>query len=640
MCNRAPTDLTARSLRGFGAHLCICLLVLAALTPWATTGADAAGPEPKRVLILHSVGREFRPWNEYAKNIRAELDRQSSLPVDVQEHSLVPARSGDPKAEALFLDYIRALYADAPPDLVISIGAPSAAFFQRHRQQLFPTSPILFTVLEQRRVQYRDLTNNDTVVAVKHDFRALFESFLGISPDTKVIAIINGSSPNERFWQDEMRRELQPLDGRIEIRWYDELSFEDVLKRTASLPPHSAIFWYQMIVDAAGVAHEGDRALTRLYATANAPIFTHDDAFFGRETIGGPMHSALALSRRAAAVSMRILGGERAGDIKIPPSDFAPAKYDWRELRRWNISENRLPPGSEIQFRELSAWERYSWQIASIGAVILIQAGLISILLEEHRRRRLAEVQARDRMRELARVNRFSTAGELTASIAHEINQPLGSILANAETAQAILSSPGPDIDELNSIVDDIIHDNRRASEVIRRMRSLLKKTPFEAKRFDFNEVVGDAVDFLSAFAVGRKVGLEKATTPDALPIIGDRIQLQQVLINLMVNAFEALADARSVDRRISIRTLRVENLAELSISDNGPGIPEDRLKEVFEPFVTSKAEGMGMGLSIARTIVEAHGGRIWAKNQGGGGAVFVLSLPLASGRTTDQESS
>jgi len=337
---------------------------------------------------------------------------------------------------------------------------------------------------------------------------------------------------------------------------------------------------------------------------------------------------------------MRILGGERAGDIKIPPSDFAPAKYDWRELRRWNISKNRLPPGGEIQFRELSAWERYSWQIASIGAVILIQTGLISILLEEHRRRRLAEVQARDRMRELARVNRYSTAGELTASIAHEINQPLGSILANAETAQAILSSPGPDIDELNSIVDDIIHDNRRASEVIRRMRSLLKKTPFEAKRFDFNEVVGDAVDFLSAFAVGRKVDLEKATTPDALPIIGDRIQLQQVLINLMVNAFEALADARSVDRRISIRTLRVENLAELSISDNGPGIPEDRLKEVFEPFVTSKAEGMGMGLSIARTIVEAHGGRIWAKNQGGGGAVFVLSLPLASGRTTDQESS
>src|SRR3954470_24027574 len=225
--------------------------------------SQAAEPEPKRVLILHSVGREFRPWNAYAKDIRAELDRQSRWPIDVQEHSLVAARSGDPRAEELFLEYIKALYADAPPDLIISVGAPSAAFFQRHRRDLFPTTPILFTVLEQRRVQYQGLTENDTVVAVRHDFRVLFDSFLRISPDTKVVAIINGNSPNEKYWQKEMRRELQPLDGRIEIRWYDDLSYDDVLKQTASLPPHSAIFWYQMIVDAAGVAHEGDRALTR-----------------------------------------------------------------------------------------------------------------------------------------------------------------------------------------------------------------------------------------------------------------------------------------------------------------------------------------------------------------------------------------
>jgi hypothetical protein len=304
----------------------------------------------KRVMILHSVGREFRPWNAYAKDIRAELDRQSRWPIDVQEHSLVTARSDDPRAEHLFLEYIKALYADAPPDLIVSVGAPSAAFFQRYRQELFPATPILYTVLEQRRVRYPGLTGNDAVVAVRHDFRVLFDSFLSISPETKVIAIINGRSPNERYWQQEMRRELQPLDGRIEIRWYDELSYEDVLKQAASLPPHSAIFWYQMIIDAAGVAHEGDRALTKLYAVANAPIFTHDDAFFGQEIIGGPMHSALGGSRRAMAVAMRILGGERAGDIKTPPSDFAAPKYDWRELQRWNISERRLPPDSEILF--------------------------------------------------------------------------------------------------------------------------------------------------------------------------------------------------------------------------------------------------------------------------------------------------
>jgi len=622
--------LAAVSWRSFCARTLTAVLAVALLL--ATLGqSQAADPAPKRVMILHSVGREFRPWNTYAKDIRAELDRQSRWPVDVQEHSLVPARSGDPRADALFLDYIKTLYAGVPPDLIISVGAPSAAFLQRHRQELFPSTPILFTVVEQRRIQYSSLTENDTVVAIRHDFLVLFKGFLQIAPDTKVIAIINGNSPNEKYWQKEMQRELQPLDGRVEIRWYDELSYEDVLKQTASLPPHSAIFWYQMIVDAAGVAHEGDRALTRLYATANAPIFTHDDAFFGQEIIGGPMHSALGGSRRAMAVAMRILDGERPGDIKTPPSDFAPPKFDWRELQRWNISASRLPSGSEVLFREPTVWERYSWQIAFTIALILAQAGLISVLLLEHRRRQFAEVQSRQRMAELAHVNRFSTAGELTASIAHEINQPLGAILTNAETADAILNSPSPDIAELKDIVKDILQDDRRAGEVIRRMRSLLKKAPFELKNLDLNDVVRDTVEFLSALAIARKVELFSVITPDALLILGDRIQLQQVLLNLVVNGIEAMEDTPTENRIITIRTSRVENFAELSVSDRGPGIPEGKLKEVFEPFYTSKAEGMGMGLSIARTIIEAHHGLISAKNRDHGGASFRIRLPLVS---------
>jgi signal transduction histidine kinase len=324
-----------------------------------------------------------------------------------------------------------------------------------------------------------------------------------------------------------------------------------------------------------------------------------------------------------------MLGGERASSIEVPVIGFSAPKYDWRQLQRWNISESRLPPGSEVLFREPTAWQRYSWQIASIVVVLLIQAGLIAILLREHRRRQLAEVQARQRMAELAHVNRFSTAGELTASIAHEINQPLGSILTNTETAQVILRSPKPDIGEVLEILDDILQDDRRATEVIRRMRSLLKKAPFELKDLDFNNVVRDTVEFLSALAVGRKVQLVSRITPDALPILGDRIQLQQVILNLVVNGIDAMRDTSSENRIISIRTSRIDNFAQLSVSDRGPGIPEDKLKGVFEPFYTSKAEGMGMGLSIAHTIIEAHNGQIWAKNRDHGGASFRIKLPL-----------
>ena len=280
-------------------------------------------------------------------------------------------------------------------------------------------------------------------------------------------------------------------------------------------------------------------------------------------------------------------------------------------------------------------WQRYSWQIALVTAVILVQAVFISVLLREHRRRQFAEVQSRQRMAELAHVNRFSTAGELTASIAHEINQPLGSIMTNAETAQAILKSQTPDIAELPIIVElkdilnDILEDDRRATEVIRRMRSLLKKAPFELKNLDLNDLARETVEFLSTLAIGREVELVSVITPNALPILGDRIQLQQVILNLVLNGIDAMRDTPSTNRIINIRTSRVENFAQLSVSDRGSGIPEENLKEVFEPFFTSKAEGMGMGLSIARTIIEAHRGQISAKNRDHGGATFRIRLPL-----------
>ena len=299
-------------------------------------------------------------------------------------------------------------------------------------------------------------------------------------------------------------------------------------------------------------------------------------------------------------------------------------------MQRWGISESNLPPGSKIDFREPTMWERYWWQSALTIGVILVQAGLILVLLREHRRRQLAEVQSRQRMAELAHVNRFSTAGELTASIAHEINQPLGAILTNAETADAILQTSSPDIPELKAIIKDILHDDRRAAEVIRRMRSLLKKAPFELKQFDLNDVAHETVRFFAALAIGRKFEMVNVIAPGALPILGDRVQLQQVILNLVMNGIDAMKDTPGGNRVISIRTARVDNFAELSVSDRGHGIPEDKLKQVFEPFFTSKAEGMGMGLSIARTIVGAHNGQIWARNRDHGGASFRIKLPLA----------
>jgi signal transduction histidine kinase len=305
--------------------------------------------------------------------------------------------------------------------------------------------------------------------------------------------------------------------------------------------------------------------------------------------------------------------------------------FNWKQMQRWHVSEFGLPEGSEIRFREASFLEKYHWQSMTIASALLIQAGLIMFLLHERHLRRDAELESHKRMTELAHVNRQATTGELSSSIAHELNQPLGSILTNAETAELILNSDNPDLGEIREILADIKRDDQRAGEVIRRLRGFLKRTPFETRDIDVNEIMGVAFKFLSVQASVRNVALYLQTAPGALRIKGDPIQLQQVVLNLVVNAMDAMAVIPYGRTVIGRTELNGGSSAVISITDSGPGIPADKLAQVFDPFFTTKDQGMGSGLSIARTILLAHKGQIWAENQGGGGAAFHFTLPLAA---------
>ena len=585
---------TLRMKRLVNTWLAAAVIVVVSIGETAAQPTPAA---PKQILFLYSFGSTFQPWATWGREICKELVKQSPWPLDIQEHSLVTARTGDDAAEAKFVEYLKALYPQRPPDLIVAFGASAARFVQRHRADLYSTTPMLLAAVEVRRVDQSLLSEQDDVAPVRTDYVVLFDNILRLLPETKTIAMVVGNSRAERFWMDVVQREVKPrLANKVELIFYNELPFEEILKRVASLPPHSAIFYQQVAVDGAGVVYGDKEPWKRIGEVANAPIFSYDQIYFTGETVGGPMHSAAEGAPPMANAAVRLLGGEKASEIKGPPIEFSAPKYDWRQLRRWNISESRLPPGSEVLFRQPTVWEQYAWQIALIITVILAQGGLISALLHAHRRRQFAEVQSRERLTELARVVRFSTAGELTSSIAHEINQPLGAILTNAETAQAILKSPSPDIAELDEIVGDILRDDRRAGEVIRRMRSLLTKAPFELKSLDLNDLVRDTVELLTAIAVARKVELVSVTKSDALPILGDHIQLQQVILNLVVNGIDAMKDTPSENRIINLRTSRVGEFAELSVSDRGSGIPEEQLKTVFEPFFTNKAGAWAWG--------------------------------------------
>jgi len=326
------------------------------------------------------------------------------------------------------------------------------------------------------------------------------------------------------------------------------------------------------------------------------------------------------------------LSGEHASDLTMPAIGLGEPEYDWRELKRWHIRESDLPPGSTVLFRELTAWERYRWQILIIAAVLVLEAAVIFRLLHDRRRRRRAEIDAHQRMAELAELNRRSTVGELSASFAHQLTQPLSAISHNAEAAALMLRAQSPDLSELRDIVAAITRDQRCATEVLKRLRNLLGKTPSEIEQIDLNEAVREVFEFLSATAAARHINLRTSLAAQALHVSGDRIQLQQAILNLVINGIDSIAGSENGERKIIGRTALVDDAsAEVTIEDSGPGIPPDKAERIFEPFFTTKAGGMGMGLSIARTIVESHRGRIWAENRSGGGAIFRFNVPLAT---------
>jgi signal transduction histidine kinase len=301
--------------------------------------------------------------------------------------------------------------------------------------------------------------------------------------------------------------------------------------------------------------------------------------------------------------------------------------YDWRQLQRWNISEARLPLGSVVQFRQPSAWERNRWLVTGILMALLLQSAMIGWLLIERFGRRKAELESRHRSLVIMHLNRTAEVGALSASFAHEVSQPLVAVELNAERAEQLLRADPPEIGKLKELVTDIRHANSLAMNVIGNLRNLLKRKS-EVQKCDLDTVIADAVHLLAPEANRRNIDLRVDGMQRALLVRADPVHLQQVILNLVTNAMDAMNDTALDARKITIRAVAGESTVEVSISDSGTGIPEHKLSEVFETFYTTKEQGTGLGLSVARTIIETYKGKIWAENQGSG-AVFYFTLPL-----------
>jgi PAS domain S-box-containing protein len=353
---------------------------------------SAMAAEPKRVLIIHSFGSAAPPFTTASTAFETTLIEEMGQRIDLDEVSLDVARYATLDMEEALVELMRKRQAKWQPDLVVPVGSPAGIFVAQYRDQLFPaTTPIIYTGMDQRRLPPDALQKNAAFVGESYDLPGLVEDILQLAPATTNIAVVIGASPLEKFWTDVLHQEYQRFTNRINFTWFNHLSFDQMLDRSAKLPPHSFVLVILLMRDATGVTHNADEALKRIHAVANAPVNGIFHKQFGLGVVGGRLYPDETEGAESARVAIRILRGESATNFAPKVIEPLSPRYDSRELQRWGISEDRLPPGSTVFFREPTLWDRYKWRIIAAVSLLVVEALLIFVLLANLAKRRRAE---------------------------------------------------------------------------------------------------------------------------------------------------------------------------------------------------------------------------------------------------------
>lgn len=581
--------------------------------------------------MLYSNNRLLPANIEGDRGLREALPEGAELSAEFLDY---PRITGEAYLAAL-IRFLREKYATRPPAVIVAGGPDALAFVLNRRTELFPQVPVVHMGVPRARLRALPPLPADVVgVPFDLDFAATIDQALRWHPSARRLVFVTGSAAPDRAFETLLRKEAVRLQDRVATEFLAGLPTDALLQRLGELDGESVVFTPGYFQDGAGRNFFPREAVSGLAAAAHAPVYAPFDTFLGTGIVGGYMPTFAAMGRQAGQAVREILAGVAPSALHLPEVMPSTLNLDWRQVLRWGIEPVAIPGDAILHFKEALFLEQHLREALAAAAVVLFQSVLIAWLLTERRRRRLAELAVQQQRFELAHASRLACAGELTASIAHEINQPLGAILSNADAADLILESGpgsvGDRRDDLRAILADIRRDDLRASAVIGRLRGLLAKQAVERQPFDLNEVAGEVATVLGPETLQRRVTLRIRPARAAAMTVGDRVQIQQVLIILVLNALDAVADLAE-DRReviVSVEAGRVK--VAVAVRDRGRGIPAADLPQVFESFFTTKPQGMGLGLSIARTLCEAHGGRIWAESGPGPGTVFRVELPAA----------
>jgi signal transduction histidine kinase len=609
-------------------NACLPLVMLMFIAFPLLPGVAAASGT--NVLVLFSNGRLLPANLEVERGLRSALSPEQQ--AGLFEEFLDAHRFNGPDVERTAADYLRVKYRLRPPAVLLAVGPESLAFILASRDALFPGVPVVHLAVGGAVLQTMGPLPADVVgVPIEYDFAGSIDQGLRWHPAARHVVVVTGASPYDRAVESRLRNEVSRFQQRATFEFLAGVPDAELARRLGSLQRDTIVFTPGYFLSGSGADVTPREAARQVALLSPVPVYGPYDTFIGTGVVGGRAPSFADAGLIAGRVVNRLLAGEDPASMRLPAAQPTALHVDWRQVIRWDIDPVHAPADMIAHYRQPGFLEQYAMESILVLAVFLLQGALIAGLVAERRRRCRAELSIQKQWFELAHATRVQTGAQLAGSIAHEINQPLGAILTNAEAAEMILEAGGTErTAEVREIVGDIRRAVLRASEVIRRLRALLTRREVEQQAFAVEELVHDVEVILRPEAQSRNVRLEIQMPAGATVVAGDRIQMQQVLINLLLNAMDATAGVPDIRKQVAVTMVRHPGSVVITVRDHGHGVAAHHREKLFESFFSTKHDGMGLGLSISRRLVEAHGGRIWAE-AADEGAIFNVELPTCA---------
>ncbi|MGF7213135.1 signal transduction histidine kinase [Skermanella aerolata] len=580
----------------------------------------------KRFLLLYSAHNTLPANMEATVGVSSVFESTAPNDYDVYAEYRDARRFPGQEFDQKFAESILAKYRNVTLDVIMAFGLPALQFSIKHQNEFAPNVPVIFGGVDVQSIQKLSLSGNFSGAVGAYEIGGTLALARALQPDAKRVVIFTGSAEFDNWWKLRAQEQLRKVDD-IEISFVSDLTLEEFQSFAARLAHDNILIVLTIFEDAAGRTLMPANAAELIAARSSAPVYGVYSTYMGRGVVGGQVETFEAIGKTMAELALHIV----EGNSKTPTIMTVPTRavLDWRQMERLGLDTKLLPADTELLNYDLSPWERYKLQILLAAAIILGQTGTIAALVIQDRRRRIAEREVASRRLELAHVWRVAQIGELSGALAHELNQPLSSILANAEAGSQFLLRNPPDMNEIAAILADIAEDDRRAAGIISDLRQMMTKGEAEFKLVDLNKIVATTIRIMRSELIVRKVKVDEKVHRNELFVRGNSTQLEQVLLNLMLNAADSMSEQLAEARLMVIQTsLRKDGWRELSVSDNGQGLSADIRENPFRPFMTTKSQGLGLGLSICQTIAQSHGATLAFDDGIKQGARIVLALP------------